>query len=107
MFRSRPLFCSYSYIEREQTERGREQGLLGFRAAGQISVVASASILRRRFVPDGHVGRFNYRKNGVAFLEVHSINRAGCDDRSHRPSGSFDDNLCNDLVRYNLLNRAG
>jgi len=42
---------------------------------------------------DGHFGRFDYRKNSVSLFEVHSIDRACCDDRSHRSGGSVDDNL--------------
>ncbi len=42
---------------------------------------------------DGHLGRFDYGENGVALFEVHPLDRAGSDDRSHRSGGGVDDNL--------------
>ena len=69
--------------------------------------IGSVSIPRRRFLLDGHFGRFDYGEYGISLSEVHPLDRAGCDNRSHRPSGSVDDNFGDDLVRYNLLNRAG
>ncbi len=43
------------------------------------------------FLFDGHFGRLDYRENGVALFEIHSLNRTSCNNRRHLSSRSLDD----------------
>jgi hypothetical protein len=47
----------------------------------------------RLFLFDGYLGYLNYRKDGIALFEIHSLYRTRCDNRGYVSGRRSDDNF--------------